>query len=105
MTVCHPFSGQESQWLHFLPYVCPSDSLPVCLHLALPLPLPSVSLSLTLCLSVSPPLRVSVLGGWRILGEVGVVGVYGGIRDQRKQIQGRGLSAGLSQEGQGLGQV
>lgn len=34
---------------------------------------------------------------------VGILEVYGGIRVKRKQIQGRGLSAGLSQVGQGLG--
>lgn len=66
VTVCHAFSGQESQGLHFLPYVCPSDSLPVCT--SGPAPTPSLCQSLSDGLSVSPPLRVSVLGGWRIPG-------------------------------------
>lgn len=43
VTVCPPIFGQESQRLHFLPSVCPSDSLSVYIW---PCPYPPPSLSL-----------------------------------------------------------
>lgn len=97
VTVSPPLFGQESQWLHFLPSVCPSDSLPVCLHLALPLPPPSVSLSDSLSVCLCLLLRESLSSGTGVYW--GCVEVSGGIRVQRKQIQGTGLGAGLSQGG------
>lgn len=67
-TICPPFFGQESQWLHFLPSVCPSDSLPICLHLAVPLPPLSLLLSLRqsvcLCLLLPESLFLGAGGYW-----------------------------------------